>query len=920
MPASDAWGQVMKSSYLISCASIALLSGWIGVARAEPVVATAASAATAEAVEAAAAPSATPSADIIVTAQRREQSVQKVPNTIQVFTGAKIEQLHITTLEDLLKFTPNVTYGDNGPGQGEIFMRGLSNGFRGNQSSATIANYGNVALYLDEEAVTFPARNLDVYAADFSRIEVLEGPQGTLFGGGAEAGAVRYITNKPRLGVISAGVNISAGVTEGGAPNASFNTAWNLPVGDKLAFRAVLYADHQGGYIDNVPSTFTHSNNDNGIFQLNIHPNGAGICPNGLPAGQPGLSANPGFCAAPNSVQGNNFGLAGKDQNPTNYLGGRLSALYEINDDWNVLITESLQDMHAFGTDAEYPIGSDFQPLKALQVTAFSPAYEKDQWENTAWTLNGKLGPLKAIYTGSYLDRHIKEQQDYSNYSRSVSGIYYTCTGGNVGWGGPTQCFSPVTNWTDEVTTTHLSNEVRLSTPDDWRFRAIGGAFFETFRIYDNQNFNYRTIPACTPTNLAIALGAGLPCVADVRTAPGSTANHPGIRSDTTAFGEDTQRGYDQTAFFISADFDIIPHVLTVTAGTRWYQYREFLLGSQYQTGTECLDVPNGDCGPGSSKNIDAHNDHVTYTGFKSRINVSWFVTPDTMTYFTFSQGFRPGGFNRTTKGVIPNAAGQNQFLEPNGYSPDSLNNYEVGLKTQLFDHRLLVNLSAYYMQWSNAQFLIFNPTLGINTTFGINGPNYEVKGLEGQLVAKVADGLTVQGSFSYNDDTQSSSPCLPINEPGVPGVGQCITVAKLKGGVVGPFANPFGSLGSTPAFSPKFQGNLQARYEWTMGGYNAFAMGSVNYTGAMFNQPSTYPSGAGVLIPGTTFLRYEQPAYTTLDASIGIAKGIWHAELFGTNLTNSHASTFTSSAQFIKSEIPLRPLVVGVRFGADFQ
>ena len=223
-------------------------------------------------------------------------------------------------------------------------------------------------------------------------------------------------------------------------------------------------------------------------------------------------------------------------------------------------------------------------------------------------------------------------------------------------------------------------------------------------------------------------------------------------------------------------------------------------------------------------------------------------------------------------------------------------------------------------MEWDNVQFLIFNPTLGINTTFGINGPNYEVKGVEGQFVARVMDGLTIDGSFSYNDNTQSSSPCLPVNVPGVPGFGQCITVAKLKGGLIGPFANPFGVIGSVPAFSPIWQGNLRARYEWMVGSYNAFVSGSVNYEGNMFNQPATYPSGTGVLIPGTTFLRYEQPAYTTFDASIGVSKGIWHAELFGTNLSNSHASTFTSSAQFIKSEIPLRPLVVGVRFGADFE
>ena len=146
---------------------------------------------------------------------------------------------------------------------------------------------------------------------------------------------------------------------------------------------------------------------------------------------------------------------------------------------------------------------------------------------------------------------------------------------------------------------------MRLSTPDDWRLRAIGGAYWEEFHIYDDMNFNYKTIPSCNPANLTAALAGGPVCVADVRTAPGSTANDPGVRSDATAFGEDTQRGYNQYAVFGSVDYDIIPEVLTVTGGTRWYQYREYEVGSQYGTTTSCLNVPNGQC-TGGMINIDA--------------------------------------------------------------------------------------------------------------------------------------------------------------------------------------------------------------------------------------------------------------------------------------------------------------------------
>ena len=316
------------------------------------------------------------------------------------------------------------------------------------------------------------------------------------------------------------------------------------------------------------------------------------------------------------------------------------------------------------------------------------------------------------------------------------------------------------------VENTHLSNEFRFSTPDDWRIRGIAGVYQENFRIYDDMNFNYKTIPACNPQNLAIALAGGPVCLADVATAPGSTANDPSIRSDATAFGEDTQRGYDQMAFFGSVDFDIIPHVLTISGGTRWYQYKEFVVGSQYATGTDCLNVPNGECA-GGVVNIDAAHDRVTYEGFKSRANITWHVTPDVMTYFTFSQGFRPGGFNRSVSGVATGANGAPQFEKPNGYMPDSLTNYEWGIKSEFFDHRLLVNLSGYHMEWDNVQLLFFNPTELGNTTFGINGPNYSINGGEMQFVVRVTDHLTIDGSGTYNERPQVTSPCLKDNLAG---------------------------------------------------------------------------------------------------------------------------------------------------------
>ena len=126
--------------------------------------------------------------------------MQNVPISMQAFTEKALSELHVQTFDDYIKYLPNVSSANNGPGQNEIFMRGLSAGSQPSQGSGTTAAFPNVAIYLDNQSGQLPGRNLDVYAADLNRIEVLEGPQGTLFGSGAEAGMVRYITNEPKLG------------------------------------------------------------------------------------------------------------------------------------------------------------------------------------------------------------------------------------------------------------------------------------------------------------------------------------------------------------------------------------------------------------------------------------------------------------------------------------------------------------------------------------------------------------------------------------------------------------------------------------------------------------------------------------------------------------------------------------------------
>jgi outer membrane receptor protein involved in Fe transport len=863
---------------------------------------------------------------ITVTAQRRTENIQDVPITVQALSADALKQQSISTFDDVVRFLPNVAFATNGPGQGNIYMRGLSIGMLGSQGEASIESFPNVAVYLDDQSVQFPARNLDIYAVDMSRIEVLEGPQGTLFGGGAEAGAVRYITNKPKLNVTEGSAEASYSTTAGGDPNSSANLVLNLPlIEDHLAVRGVLYSERRGGYIDNVPTTFSRQNTDDGTYRLGVPASSAGTCPNGLPPGPKAGGAPYGVCVPLGLPVVNNNNVVQNAQNPVTYSGVRGSALYQIDDDWNVLISQAYQDMQADGYSAQYPVSFGGQQLQPLQMTAFGPAYEHDWFENTALTIHGKLGVLTAIYTGAYLVRKTQQESDYTGYARAQYGDYYQCTGGaatvatanGAGTAQPPRCYSPVSNWYEWMKNSHLSQEMRLSTPDDWRVRGVVGAYYEDFKILDATNFNYKSDPSCysNPALLAASNAGGAPCVGNSETIPGTTASFPGVRGDTTSFFEDIQRGYKQTAIYTSVDYDLIPKVLTVTGGTRWYHYSEFETGSKVYTSTSCANVPV--CSPGV--NLDAANLTKTYNGFTSRGNVTWHVTDGVMVYATYSQGYRPGGFNRANgmNGVGPAANGVDQYFEPKSYAPDTLTNYETGMKSEFLDHRLVVNLSGYHMKWSNVQTVVFNPQAFGTVVWENNGPDYRINGAELQLVGLVTQGLTLQGSASYNDAKQTNNPCMVSNNPASPTYGSCIT-ETLSAGIMTPLLSVYGPQGGTPAFSPKLKFNVQARYDWSFYDYTGFATAVANYVDKMYNQVDN--GTTNYVGPAfTELLRYEQPAYSTFDASIGIAKDKWTAQLFGTNLGNSNASVYTNSAQYIKAEVPLRPRVLGLKFGYRF-
>lgn len=856
--------------------------------------------------------------EVVVTAQRRSENIQDVPIAIQALTGETLNQLKVTTVEEFIKYLPNVTLGSAGPGEGNIYMRGLSVGVGGTQGSGTVGQWPNVAVYLDEQSTSIPGRNLNVYAADLERIEVLEGPQGTLFGAGAQAGVLRYITNKPKLGVTEGSVTAGYGTTAHGANNSDLTAVLNLPIGEKTAIRAVIYSDSKGGYIDNVPGTFTRRGTDLGFAQRT-----GGIVPT-------------------DSVVINNYDIASRDINDVNYKGIRVGIAHEINDDWNVLLTQSYQQMDVGGVFYQHPYASDCptpsnaascttaatgtvlgKPLGELQVNLFSDTHTDDKFSNTALVVNGKVGALDLVYSGAYLTRNAYQQGDYTNYARGVWGTYYQCTG--FSGASVNKCYTPKSQWLDWNDSVSQSHEIRLTTKQEGRIRAVGGLFWEKREIMATTDWQYKSVPECVVGGPGSCFQPLDPSVA--LKFQSASVNHRYLRNSSVGFFNDFQRTYTQKAAFASVDVDVMEN-LTLTVGTRYYDIKNQMLGANmgsfYCKNYQAVSTKSGPCnGPanglapyGTNLNEQAENQNSA-NGFRSRVNLSWKVSDDVLLYATWSQGYRPGGFNRGSscqlRSVVTSptgavSGGARQWCVPFSFKSDDLVNKEIGWKTNLMGNRIVFNGAIYQEDWKDVQTGIFAPQLGLgNLTVGLNGPTYRVQGAQMQITARATEGLTIQGSASYNKTELTNSPQLIGNIPGSPSFGQPITTAFVGG--VNPVVtvkDVFGVQGQRTAMSPKLQANARARYEWSMGEYDYYWQVGFSHQAASFSS-------------ATAVNRYEMPSWTQWDASAGVAMGNWSVEVVGSNLTDLNKSLLTNASQFIVTETVQRPRTLGVRIGYKF-
>ncbi len=362
--------------------------------------------------------------EVVVSAQKRTESLQDVPLSIQAIGQAQLAELKVDDFGDYVKFLPNVSYQTAGPGLSRPYMRGVASGENANHSGPL----PSVGIYLDEQPITTIQGPLDIQIYDVARVEVLAGPQGTLYGASSQAGTIRIITNEPDADAFDAGYELTGSVMEGDFGYVAQGFV-NLPLGERTAVRLVGWKTSTPGYIDNVRS--------DRVFPTS------------------GLAVN-------------NSSRVEDNYNGVEKTGGRMALGIDINDSWTITPTVMMQKTTAKGT-----FGFDAN-IGDLQVAHALPEGGEDRWTQAALTVQGKIGNWDLTYAGAQLNRSVNTESDYADYAF----FYDTCCGyGSYMYDNDGTLLDPSQFIVGRDKYRKQSHELRVSSPAENRWRLTAGVF-----------------------------------------------------------------------------------------------------------------------------------------------------------------------------------------------------------------------------------------------------------------------------------------------------------------------------------------------------------------------------------------------------------------------------------------------------------
>ncbi|MFL2715582.1 MAG: TonB-dependent receptor [Gammaproteobacteria bacterium] len=550
--------------------------------------------------------------EVIVSAQKKSENLQNVPISVTTLSSDELDALNIKDFADYVLQLPAASAVQRRPGQGQIFMRGISDGGNVNQSLQGPA----VAIYLDESPVTMIGDNLDVHVYDIERVESLTGPQGTLYGAASQAGNLKIITKKPSS-EFDSGFNLSAESTRGGDGSTMIEGFVNIPLSQNAALRFVGFNDRDGGFIDSVNDSITYP--VSGITRSN------------------------------EVFVEDNFNDAVKE-------GYRAALRVDLNENWQIDVNYMGQETSTNGVWDHNP-----DELGEYNVSRFYDDKTHDEWTRFSATVTGDLGFADLTFTTSSLERDFEVLSDYSHYA--VDGFvegYYTCY---TYYFGP--CVDPSIQFENDTHQEYDTTEIRLSSKEGEKLNWIIGAFqTENVTEYDSQWH----VPAINPA-----------------------AAVPG--SKDLYYQTDQVRAEDESAVFGEIYYQINDK-MELTLGHRKFDNETTLKGF---VGTVWW--PNYILG--SATRPDNVNSLYDGSDSISKVNLSYQIDNNSMLYITRSEGYRPGGANRTTQlGAT--------------YDADFLTSTEFGFKSISMDGRLRLNGAMYQMDWDDIQLGWFDSSISL--------------------------------------------------------------------------------------------------------------------------------------------------------------------------------------------------------------
>ena len=667
--------------------------------------------------------------EVIVTATKREVNIQDLPQSISSLSGSLLESIGAESFRDFANLIPGLNVSKpSEAGQQSVNIRGI--GPLGNGDS----DFATVGFYIDETPISDASRLTDFALFDVERVEVLRGPQGTLFGEGSLGGTIRILSNKPNPDAFKAKAETTFSSIEKGGDSYRLMAMLNMPlVEDTLAARFVAGYIDTGGYVDNIRT-----------------------------------------------------GSKDVDGSETSYFRGAIN--FEASENLSILASVIYQSLDGRGAAFDQTGTPDL-----TQERAIDGDYEDD----------GLLASLIIDYefdwamltsATSYFDRNTDRKLDLPPTTFAIADLF-----GIPGFLVP-ELLPSGTIEVDDTSTETFSQEIRLVSSNDGTFEWLVGGFYRQRDNFVSALVDQDELPILTGGFLSSD-------IFDI--IHNSSYEHIALFSDATYHLSDRSH--------VSGGFRIFRETINSKA---------------------VMEIPILGTG------VIPSTTHSKEEDVQLKAAYSYDFTEDAMGYFSFSEGFRPGGFNfRLLAPTVPPT-----------FDSDTTRNYEIGSKTSWGDRNrgVTLNLAFYRTDWLNSQLADF--TLG-GANFTFNAGEVRIHGAELELSARPTDGLDLGLNFGYNKSELQED------------------IFSLVSG------QQLASKGDPLPFAPEITYNVYAAYAFPLS-TNFVGFGRVDF--AYVDERN---SDFGLVGAASTL-----PSYQILSLRAGITANHWSVTVFADNVTDERA------------------------------